>query len=845
MEANNYSGNSEYLKGQQVNSTPTFIEDFVGESFWVYFYKVINKDFNSKSKTISFGSSVKNILFLDTSSPVVKKCYLGSNMVTKANNLNSKQTAQWLFAEQREISFNGIFEELYEYDFFITIGEQISEENKYNSYHVNSGSVNTFQKKSEQKSQFGDTVNLDVSQQQVTVTLNNQNVFVNASGRTIDLVLLKTNQINSIKNKLLSSIKLTAPQQFLPSKVSVKGLNANNNIIEFDTFMNDKLAIPFRLEPVSVGQSSYFLAPAFTKNSLRWQDIVHAGNFGLTTNFNFYKNFGVGFTSGEEINVNNGTLNYTKLKCMIKLNNSSGSDNYDITRFNVFTKENSISWTVSTGFGFSKVYYFGKGYININDSGTYFLAKLTTNDLGDVVQYLDGEGNSHTISPVILENADVTMTVVSNTSFGTKSYDLSLTKDAPLEIKLSGGSGLARISFYINNEEKDFWPTNDYYSSKFDITFKWKNPMSFKITTLSNVIDNEIGDFVKSILSIYANYKLGFPNAKFDANGVDPVNQMAVIKNFVINNGKDMKKTIDNIINNFIRSHSIYLSEHSQDEYSSKFRERWQSCLSFLNSMGEILETEWTMNKTINNTYNQFYINLYSASAPTQISDISSGTREITKNSVLFNLIPELKETSTDSIYYFNDLNGSADSEYFNWTPVQSPNDPNIYSITNPIPKSNILNKPYFIFDISLKSDYSFENLDDQIQPIDLTTDTSKIDTSKSQWQRYNFYVPLEQEQLISFLGNYGQFNSTSYLSQNNWIDIISPFYKQSQFTIGFSNNNQIKPSQLEISGIWGGSCVLEFTYVNASGSEQEIITINTDILNPLDESVSQTIYMF
>jgi hypothetical protein len=50
---------------------------------------------------------------------------------------------------------------------------------------------------------------------------------------------------------------------------------------------------------------------------------LHAGNLGLTTNFDFYDNFGVNHDAGQEIDITNGTINYARLKAVYFIKNDS------------------------------------------------------------------------------------------------------------------------------------------------------------------------------------------------------------------------------------------------------------------------------------------------------------------------------------------------------------------------------------------------------------------------------------------------------------------------------------------------------------------------------------------
>jgi hypothetical protein len=109
-----------------------------------------------------------------------------------------------------------------------------------------------------------------------------------------------------------------------------------------------------------------------------------------------------------------------------------------------------------------------------------------------------------------------------------------------------------------------------------DLSFNFKINTNFSLLPTTAILDNEIGDFLKSIISLNDAYGVGFPDAKFDANGIDPVNNMGVLKNFVINSDKDITKATDLMFQKFIDQHAIELSPQNTDPnvFASQFKEK-------------------------------------------------------------------------------------------------------------------------------------------------------------------------------------------------------------------------------------------------------------------------------
>ena len=89
-----------------------------------------------------------------------------------------------------------------------------------------------------------------------------------------------------------------------------------------------------------------------------------------------------------------------------------------------------------------------------------------------------------------------------------------------------------------------------------------------------------------------------------------------------------------------------------------------------------------------------------------------------------------------------------------------------------------------------------------------------------------------------------GDFNGKGFASREEWENIVAPFYDNVEFEVVFINQEQLKPIEIDITGFFGGASTMDLIYANEDGTLTETLTINVNVFNPLDESISKTIFM-
>lgn len=797
--------------------------DSIAEPFKLncYFYRSQNKKINSKNQGLLFGNGYKNIVFLHKDEFDMFECAINEVKLQKNPNINSSESASFLYKKIRQLQIEGTCEFLNEDEWFVSIGRPATKDNLKQMYWVSKVNPQYYYEEDEKGQDYNDPK--IITKQLTDITLSDQNFFVNATGSLVELVLLDVD-MKKLLDSNLSSFKIKAPRSFLPSTIKAKVIQ-DGNIRDLNTFSQDKIMFPLRIEPTTVDKSSNFLIPSWTKNNLRFRDIANFGNLGLTTNADFYPLFALNQSAGTPINITGGKIDYAIIEGFEPVRHDQpNGDRRWTERQDLFQTNNPVSISWQRGFAWEKNYAFGHELSGRAQQGMV----VRLNEIASIIRYTDAQGNGHTLNNVKITNATIHLHMQKNDGSAQENLDIQLQNNDLIRFILNGQI----LTVLKNNTEL---LQRNLSSGIYDCTFNWlPSPQNFTIVPTSSTSDNIIGDFVRTVVSLNDAFLSGFPKAQFDANGVDPKNNMGVMKSFVINNDSSIKTATNSLIKKFIAQNAILLSPLNNQARSRQFKEKFQTALAFLSSLGGRITTDWTIKDGDVKIYNPFYIDLYSTSAPTPKSQIPQ---------TMINLFGGM-DFNDNTAYVLTDMKGSAGSEYLTWTPTVSPYDPNIYYIKDVLPNVSSLSKSKFIFDLTLKSDYAFRELNERADEKLLNTNPSLIDVNKEEYQKYLCYVPLTKDQIEPFLGLMGQYDGSGYVNRADIRKKLLPFGDYSEFEIGFSKEDIAETiNQLEISGFFGGIMILTLVFVNSAGETIEI-PIETTILNEIDESISRTTFI-